>query len=172
LIGQLVMMGGAVNGPGNVSAAAEFNVFCDPEAARAVFRLPVTKTLVPLDVTSQVVLRFDLLDQLPPEGTKPGRFLRKVLPFLYRSYRQELGLEGIYLHDAVTMAAVADPELIETQALGGDVELEGELTIGATVFDRRPIPQWRPNVHVATRINVAAARDRIVQGLALAGRQG
>ncbi len=172
LIGQLVIMGGAVGGPGNVTPAAEFNVFCDPDSARAVFRLPITKTLVPLDVTSQVVMRFDLLDQLPSESTKAGKLLRKLLPFAFRSYRQELGLEGIYLHDAVTMAVAADPELVETHAFGCDVEVEGELTIGATIFDRRPIPQWRPNVHVATRINIAAARERITQGLALAGQQG
>ncbi len=101
LLGQMVIKGGAFAGPGDITAAAEFNIFCDPPAARRVFRTPTTKTLIPLDVTRQVLFTYDLLDQLPRETSRAGRFLRKVLPFLFRSHRQVLGVEGIYLHDAV-----------------------------------------------------------------------
>ena len=76
MVGRLVIAGGAVAGPGNVTPAAEFNMYCDPMAARAVFRAPVTKTLIPLDITNRVVLNYDLFNQLPEETSVVGRFLR------------------------------------------------------------------------------------------------
>ena len=102
LVGRVVIMGGAVSGPGNITPAAEFNIFCDPPAAQAVFRSPSTKTLVPLDVTNRVVLSYNLFHQLPDESTKIGSFLRKILPPAFRAYRQQFGLEGIHVHDTVT----------------------------------------------------------------------
>jgi len=68
-----VIMGGTLNGPGNITPAAEFNVYCDPESARAVLRSSATKTLVPLDVTRQVSFGYDLLDRLPADSTRAGR---------------------------------------------------------------------------------------------------
>jgi inosine-uridine nucleoside N-ribohydrolase len=169
-IGQLVIMGGSVRGPGNVTPAAEFNMYCDPLAAREVFRSRTTKTLIPLDVTSQVVLTYDLLDSLPPESTAAGKFLRRVLPFSYRAHHQLFGLEGSHVHDAVALAAVTDPGLFETTRLGADVETQGELTMGATVFDRRQAPAWRPNMDVATSIDAAAVSAAIARGWARAGQ--
>src|SRR5438552_11926931 len=98
-------MGGTLAGPGNITPAAEFNIYCDPEAAREVFRSAATKTLIPIDITSQVTFGYDLLDQLPGESTRAGRFLRRVMPHLFRSYRQELGYESIRLNDAVAFAS-------------------------------------------------------------------
>jgi inosine-uridine nucleoside N-ribohydrolase len=158
-IGHLVIMGGTLAGPGNVTAAAEFNIYCDPEAARVVFRSPVTKTLIPLDVTSRVILSYDLLQHLPSEATPAGRVLRRMLPFVFRSHRQELGLEGIWVHDAVALLAVTNPELFRTERLSGDVETSGELTLGATVFDRRPNSQERHRFDVAVDIDVARATE-------------
>lgn len=164
-VGQLVIMGGAVRSAGNITPAAEFNMYCDPVAAREVFRSRTTKTLVPLDVTNQVVLTYDLLDQLPDEGSNAGKFLRRVLPFAYRSHRQLFGLEGVLLHDAVAVVAALNPELFTTERLGGDVETQGDLTLGATVFDRRHAPEWRANMDVATGVDTAGVIDAIMRGL-------
>jgi len=172
MVGQLVITGGAISAAGNVTPAAEFNIHCDPEAAKAVFHARCTKTLVPLDVTDRVQMTLDLFDQLPAESTRAGRLLHKVLPFAFRSYRQQFGLEEIRLHDAVAVAAVLHPELFETQPLAGDVETQGDLTLGATIFDRRPRPEWRPNMDVAVGIDAVAAIDCIMRGLAEAGRAG
>jgi inosine-uridine nucleoside N-ribohydrolase len=169
-IGHLIIMGGAVTAPGNVTPAAEFNIYCDPMAARFVFRSPITTTLVPLDVTSQLVFNYDFLEQLPPEECGAGKLLRRIMPYLFWSHRQHLGQEGIHLHDAVALLAATDRELFETRAMAGDVETGGTLTIGATVFDRRRHPEWRPNMDVATAIDTAAAMDCILRGLAQAGR--
>jgi inosine-uridine nucleoside N-ribohydrolase len=164
-VGQLVIMGGTSCGPGNVTPAAEFNIYCDPAAARQVFRSKTTKTLVPLDVSSQVVMTFDLLDQLPDESTHVGALLRRILPYSFRAHRQLFGLEGTYLHDAVALMALLEPALFETQRMAGDVEVQGELTLGATVFDRRPAPEWRPNIDVATSVDSAGVIAAVMRGL-------
>ncbi len=169
LTGQIVIMGGTLGGTGNITPAAEFNIYCDPESARAVFRSRATKTLVPLDITSQVSFNYDLLDQLPAETSRAGRFLRRVLPFLFRSYRQELGYESIRLNDAVAFVAALHPELFEVELAAADIELSGELTTGATVFDRRRTREWRTNIAVATQVDAAAVRDHILRGITAAG---
>jgi len=166
-VGRLIMMGGSVDCSGNITAAAEFNIFCDPQSARLVFRSATTKTLVPLDITSRFIMTFDQFDQLPDETSRVGRLLRKILPFAFRSHRQELGLEGIYLHDAVAVLAATNPELFETTEMAADVETEGELTTGATIFDRRrrQVRQWRPNMEVAVGMNLQGVKDAILKGL-------
>lgn len=169
LVNSLVIMGGASCVPGNVTPAAEFNIYCDPLAARQVFRATATKTLVPLDVTDRVMFTYDRLNQLPDEESRAGKLVRQLLPFVYRAYRQELGLEHIHLHDAVALAAALHPEWFEIEMVAGDVEVSGELTLGATVFDRRRRPEWRANMHLAVDVNVAAVTDYIMQGLSAAG---
>ena len=171
-LGQLVILGGTVTGPGNVTPAAEFNFYSDPKAAHQVLRSPSTKTLVPLDVTQQVTMTYDLFDQLPSESTRAGKFLRSMLPYAFRSHRERLGLETIFLHEAVALAAVTHPELFQTEAMAGDVETSGTLTTGATIFDRRPHPMWRPNMDVAVNAEFNGVIDYIMRGLAHAGRAG
>lgn len=171
-LGELIIMGGAVSGPGNVTPAAEFNIYCDPSAARTVFRSPTTKTLIPLDITSQLMITYDFLDELPDDSSKAGGLLRTMLPFMFRSHHQHFGQEGIYLHDAVALVSLTDPELFERTQMAGDVETSGELTLGATIFDRRPRGDWRPNMDVATSIDTAAVIDCMLRGLKRAAANG
>ncbi len=171
LVDQLIISGGSVRCVGNVTPAAEFNMFYDPISARAVFRSATTKTLIPLDVSEKVELNLDFADQLPSESSRAGRLLRRLVPYAYRAYRQHLGQESILLHDAVTLAAALHPELFETVEMAGDIETVGELTKGATIFDRRPNALWRANMAVATRVDVAAVKDCILRGALEAGRQ-
>jgi inosine-uridine nucleoside N-ribohydrolase len=166
LVGQIVIMGGTVSGPGNITPAAEFNMYCDPAAAQAVFRSPSTKTLVPLDVTNRIELSYDLFHKLPDESTRVGRLLRQILPPVFRGYRQQFGLEGIHVHDTVTLMAAIHPELFTTKSMAGDVETQGELTLGATVFDRRRVPAWRHNMEVAVDVQKEALIEAILRDLA------
>jgi purine nucleosidase len=168
LIGHLIILGGTLNGPGNVTAAAEFNIYCDADAARRVFQSPVTKTVVPIDVTRRIVLNFDLLDRLPESNTFCSDLLRQILPGAFRAYRQQLGLEGIYLHDTVAVIAALRPDLFTTERMHGDVEVDGTLTYGATVFDRRHQPESRPNMDVAIDLDAPAVKECILRGLMLA----
>ena len=85
LVGRLVIAGGTLSVPGRVSPVADFNTFCDPLSARRVLKSTATKTLIPLDVSSELTFTFDLLDQLPSEHTNAGKFLRQILPFAFRA---------------------------------------------------------------------------------------
>ena len=165
LVGRIVIMGGTIAGPGNITPAAEFNMYCDPASAQAVFRSPSTKTLVPLDVTNRIELGYDLFNKLPDESTRVGKLLRTLLPPAFRGYRQQFGLEGIHVHDTVTLMAVMHPDLFTTKAMAGDVETQGELTLGATIFDRRRVPAWRHNMEVVTDMHKDAVIEAIIRGL-------
>jgi inosine-uridine nucleoside N-ribohydrolase len=169
LVNRIVMMGGTLGGPGNITPAAEFNIYCDPESARAVFRSKSTKTLVPLDTTNRVVLGYDFLQQLPPETTRVGKLLRKIIPPALRAFRQESGIEGIHVHDCVTLVAATDPVWFSAEEVAGDVETKGDITAGATVFDRRRIPIWRRNMEVIVDMELPRVVEQIVRALALAG---
>ena len=169
LIGEVVIAGGTVQGAGNVTPVVDFNFYCDPRAARHVVREPVTKTLVPLETTGQVIFGFDLLDQLPDESSRAGDILRRMLPHAFRAHRQLLGSEGISMHDVVALVAVTNPELFERTTVAADVETGGELTAGMLVVDRRTVRQWRPNLDLLVNCDVLAVKDCILRGLAAAG---
>ncbi len=163
LVGRIVMTGGTVSGPGNITPAAEFNMYCDPASARAVFRSRTTKTLIPLDLTNRVVLTYDLFGKLPSESKVIGSLLHRILPPAFRAYRQEFGLEGIHVHDSVALMAVLHPELFTMQEMAGDVETTGDLTTGATVFDRRRVPAWRHNMEVAIDMQTEQVIEEIIR---------
>lgn len=164
LIGHLIICGGTLARPGNATAAAEFNFYCDAEAARNVLRSPVTKTLIPLDVTEQLSWGFERLETIKRLNSRTGALLERILPGAYRMSRQRLGIEGIYLHEVVaTMAAVA-PQLFTTKAMFADVETVGELTHGTCVVDRRLNSTERPNLDVATDLDLGAV-DKLLLGL-------
>ncbi len=168
-IGHLIIVGGTLAGPGNVTAAAEFNVYCDAEAAQLVFRSPVTKTLLPLDVSSTAELDIGFLDQLPEESTGVGRVLHATLPGAFRAFRQRLGVEGIFVPEAVAVVAALHPELLTTERLYSDVETAGSLTHGATVLDRRQVAAGHPNMDVVTEFDTQAAIDSMLRTLQAVG---
>lgn len=170
LIDRIIMVGGSVNGVGNIRPGVEFNFFCDPEAARFVFQSPTTKTLIPLDITSRVNMTFDFVDELPSATTRAGALMRKIIPKYFQSCRQQLGQEGVHIHDAVALLYCLNPELFETEEMAGDVETLGELTRGATIFDRRDRRDWRNNMEVAVAADEASIVDCIVRGLKYAGQ--
>ncbi len=101
MVDQIIMVGGSLDGRGNISPCAEFNFYFDPMSARTVIRSRSTKTLIPLDVTRQVKFGMGLLEELPKEDTRAGHFLHQILPYAFRAHRQQLGLERITLNDAV-----------------------------------------------------------------------
>ena len=169
LIGAVVACGGTVHAAGNATAVADFNFYSDPAAARHVVREPVTKTVVPLETTAQVVYEFDLLDRLPRDFTRAGKILRPMLAHAFRAQRQLLGSEGIRLHDVAALVAVTNPELFERDTVAADVEAFGELTAGMLVVDRRPHRPAQPNTDLLVACDAAAVQDCVLRGLAAAG---
>ncbi|MCC9643134.1 nucleoside hydrolase [Rhodopirellula sp. JC740] len=171
LIDKVVISGGAVSHSGNATAVSEMNFFFDPASAKQVFASATTKSLVPLDVTDGVTFGVDLLEKLPAETTRAGKLLHKILPYKFRISHQKLGREVIPLQDATAIIAVSEPELFQWEDMAGDVEVNGALTRGMTVFDRRLRPEWSVNMEVARRASVADVRDAIVRSIRYAGQQ-
>ena len=151
-LGRLVIMGGAIGVPGNVSAVAEFNIFVDPHAADVVFRAGLPITLVPLDVTRQVRLTRDFL-QHASQGAETG--LVQVTQHLTRQplHSQE---QSMAMHDPLAVAVAIDPSLVTCISLPVCVETHGSHTIGMTVADRRPPASWSSDM---PRLEVALAVD-------------
>ncbi len=171
LVGRLIASGGSLNAEGDATPAAEFNIYADPAAAKMVLCSRMTKTLVPLDVSRQLTFSFDLLEQLPKDISRAGKVLRKILPHAFRAQRQILGREDIQLTSVVPIVMLTNPELFETHAQALDIECEGTLTTGMTVFDRRPVPEWRNNIEVAQSMDVTSVRDCVLRSLQHAGSE-
>lgn len=171
LINNVIISGGSVTQPGNASPIAERNMFFDAESAAEVMDSPTTKSLVPLDVTEQVLFGVQLLEQLPSKFTRAGAFLHKVLPFAFRTAHEKLGRELIPLYDPTTLLALLEPELFSWENMAGKVETRGELTRGATVFDQRLRPEWPMNMEVAVGVDEQESKSAILRGLLYAGQE-
>ena len=142
-VGRIVVMGGAIAVPGNITPAAEFNFYVDPEAAAAVLDAGLPVELVPLDVTRRVVLAQGVLtERLLRCSDRVARF---ILDFTLHGFAfgEEREGGGIVLHDPLAMAVALDPSLVTFEALHVEVECEGKLTRGLSLADRRAIPSHR-----------------------------
>lgn len=170
MIDRVIIAGGSVSGVGNVTATAEFNMHFDPPSAQAVFHSATTKSLLPLDISNQLGFGWELVEKLPPRYTKVGAVLQEIVPHLCRSTRQQLGQETISLHAVLPILMLIEPMLFEWEEMAGDVEITGELTRGATVFDQRSPRQWRPNMEVASSIDADAAHDAFYNSLKYAAQ--
>ena len=162
---DVVVQGGSVAVGGDVTAAAEFNVYCDAGSAREVFRSNLTPTVVPLDVVGAMTFGYDLLDFVRNRESRTCRMLTEILPGYYHAYRQRFGIEGVRLHSLVALLAAAYPGIAKAKPMHADVETSGEVTHGATVFDRRDVPDGEVNVEVVMSIDAEAARDIVFRAL-------
>jgi inosine-uridine nucleoside N-ribohydrolase len=157
---RLICLGGAVDGGGDVTASAELNIYCDPEAARNVLRMPATKSLVPLEIGRQAVLTMDQIQKLADDDNRRARFLKSMLTYAFRAYHEHLGREGFPLREVVALTAVSHPEFFESRRIAVDVEVSGELTRGMTVADRRlTTPVHRLNMEVPVRVSESGVLD-------------
>ena len=156
----IVCLAGAISTPGDVTPAAEFNIHHDPDAARVVLRFPATKTLVPLDASQRTVLTFEQYHRLGlSESSASGRLLQHLMPFALRAHHQHLGVEGLRLAEVTALAAISRPHQFQRTTMSVDVEVEGELTRGMTVFDRRSNPSWRKNIDVVCDVDPQGVLD-------------
>ncbi|MDO4569373.1 MAG: nucleoside hydrolase [Planctomycetia bacterium] len=167
---RLIIVGGSILEPGNATPVAEFNFYRDAHAARQIFRCRAAKTLIPLDVTNKILIDYDVVKILPPEGTRLGDFLRDVIPHSLYLHRQYLGIEGMLVPGVVGLLSLLRPEMFLSKMLPGDVETDGELTRGMSVFDRRILPKWNANIDVATDIFASNIREEILKFLKSLGR--
>src|SRR5262249_39028160 len=158
---RIVLMGGAI-GEGNVTPAAEFNIWSDPEAARRVFSSSLDLTMVGLDVTHRALMTPERVERLAASG-RAGRLAAELHGFYGSFHLRHYGWEGAPIHDAVALAHVIDGSLLETAHRGVVVDTGPELSRGRTYVDRWQLAGWPPNCHVAVGIDAERFLDLLVE---------
>ena len=153
---EVIIMGGAIRVPGNVTPASEFNIFVDPHAAQRVFKSGLPITLVPLDVTEKVCLESKEIENLAHEMAAPlGMFLSDCTSKAVEHMERVRGKAGVYLHDPLAVGVAINRSLVETTPLHVDVEIGRGITQGMTLADFRTIRddlKQPPNVQVALEV--------------------
>lgn len=134
-IKEIVMMGGAYFEVGNITPAAEFNIYVDPDAADVVMRSGVPIVMVPLDVTHQILTTRERLDRITAIGNQTGDDVAKMLEFSQRFDLQKYASPGAPLHDPCVIAYLLKPELFVGRHINVSIETASELTLGMTVAD-------------------------------------
>jgi inosine-uridine nucleoside N-ribohydrolase len=158
---RIVLMGGAI-AEGNVTPAAEFNVWADPEAAKRVFASGLEVTMVGLDVTHRALVRTEHKERLRAAG-RVGRTVAELLDFYDRFHREVYGFDGSPIHDAVALAYAFRPDLLETRELNVEVDCESELCRGRTVVDLWRRSGREANAKVAVGIDAVAFVELLVE---------
>jgi inosine-uridine nucleoside N-ribohydrolase len=164
---RIVLMGGAI-AEGNFTPAAEFNIWCDPEAAARVFASGLDVTMVGLDVTHQALLGPAEEAKLREAG-RVGAFVAELNVFFSRYHRETYGWEGAPIHDAVALAHVIRPELVETRRRNVEIELESDLTRGRTVVDLWNRTDREPNANVAVELDRDGFFELLIERIATLG---
>jgi inosine-uridine nucleoside N-ribohydrolase len=161
---RIVLMGGAI-AEGNVTPAAEFNIWADPEAAQRVFTSGLDVTMVGLDVTHRALVSPEQLRQ----AGRIGEVVAELLEFYGGFHRSVYGWDGSPIHDAVAVAHVIDPELLEVERLNVRIDTESELCRGRTVVDLWRRTGLEPTANVAVGIDSERFVDLLQERLARLG---
>jgi inosine-uridine nucleoside N-ribohydrolase len=161
---RIVLMGGAVR-DSNVTPAAEFNIYVDPEAASIVFESGAPIVMVGLDVTNRARLSFADIEELASWNGKVSRVLAPLLRFFARANREVFGFDGAPLHDALAVAHLLRPEVIRTRAMNVVVETAGEYTRGRTVADVYGVSGRPANAEVAEEVDVPLFRELLFRAI-------
>ncbi|UCF99580.1 MAG: nucleoside hydrolase [Spirochaetaceae bacterium] len=161
---RIVLMGGAVF-DSNITPAAEFNIYVDPEAAKVVFGSGVPVTMVGLDVTNKALFGFDDIERLARSNGKVSRVVAPLLKFFAQANKTIFGFEGAPLHDALAVAHLIKPEVIKTRRLNVEIETDGELTRGRTVADVYGVTGKPANTDVALEVDNDLFKELLVQAI-------
>jgi purine nucleosidase len=145
---ELVMMGGGFFEGGNITPAAEFNIYVDPEAAAAVFKSGIPIVMMPLDVTHKVLTLKSRVAKLREIGSRPAIALVEMLDFFERFDIEKYGSDGGPLHDPTVIAYLLKPELFSGRDCNVEVETASPLTVGMTVVDWWQVTGRKHNARV------------------------
>lgn len=173
---SVVLMGGAYT-RGNSTPCAEFNIYVDPEAAEAVFRGAWDVTMVGLDLTHQALATAELQDRVRAIGGDLAQFALDVWGFVGGAYKEFYEFDYPPVHDAVCVAAIADPEVFTTEKAFVTVELHGQWTKGMTVTNFATVPGMHheasegmpmgdATTNVAMRLDWSRFADLVVDSIA------
>ena len=177
-IPMLSLMAGSITF-GNATAAAEFNVFADPEAADIVFRSGIPIKMCGLNVTRQAGASEADIERIRALESEVGRVVADLLTFFLGALRGRYGLDTASLHDPCAAALLIEPSLFTLEPMHVAVELAGEHTRGMTVCDYRFARLWasegwkrdgsattpHPNAEVATAVNREGFMELMIDAL-------
>jgi inosine-uridine nucleoside N-ribohydrolase len=166
-IRELVVMGGACFELGNVTPAAEFNIHVDPHAAAIVLDSGVPITMIPLDVTHQVLSTPPRVEALRRLGNRCGPAVAALLDSFEINRRDKFGARSMALHDPSVIAYLLRPALYDGREVNVAIETQGTLTMGMTVVDWWGVTGRKANVRFMNTVDADGFYDLLVAKLAL-----
>ena len=163
---EIVLMGGAYFEVGNITPAAEFNIYVDPEAAKIVFGAGCPITVMPLDVTHKALVTKDRNDAFRALGTKVGVAVAQMTDFFERFDKEKYGSSGAPLHDPCVTAYLIRPDLFTGRHINVEIETGSALTLGMTVADWWRVTDRAPNAMFMGDIDAQGFFDLLTERLA------
>ncbi|MBB4009469.1 nucleoside hydrolase [Allorhizobium taibaishanense] len=145
---ELVMMGGGFFEGGNITPAAEFNIYVDPQASKIVFASGIPIVMLPLDVTHQLLTTKARVARIAAIGSRPAKVMVDWLEFFERFDIEKYGSDGGPLHDPSVIAYLLKPELFSGRDCNVEIETASELTVGMSVIDWWRVTGRKPNAKV------------------------
>ena len=162
-VDQLVMMGGGFFAGGNVTPAAEFNIYVDPHAAHVVFTSGIPIVMMPLDVTHQAMTTPQRLQRIRDLGTPAGDAVAGMLDFYDNYDIERYGLEGGPLHDPTVIAYLLSPDLFRGKEVSVEIETAPGPTQGMTLVDWWGVTDQAPNATVMSEIDADGFYDLLIE---------
>ena len=166
-IREIVLMGGAMREAGNTTPSAEFNILEDPDAAHIVMQCGRPLTIVPLDVTHQVLVSKDRLEQLRELNTPIGSAVVGMMEFFNRFDSEKYGSDGAPLHDPCTIAYLLKPDLFEGKMCNVEIETGSPLTRGHTAVDFWGITDRTRNANWLHKVDADGFFELLIKRLKL-----
>lgn len=163
---EIVLMGGAYFEVGNITPAAEFNIYVDPEAAKIVFGADCPITVMPLDVTHKALVTKERNDAFRALGTKVGVAVAQMTDFFERFDKEKYGSSGAPLHDPCVTAYLIRPDLFTGRHINVEIETGSALTLGMTVADWWRVTDRAPNAMFMGDIDAQGFFDLLTERLA------
>lgn len=163
---ELVMMGGGFSEGGNITPAAEFNIYVDPHAADVVFRSGIPLVVMPLDVTHKLLTTKSRVARLRDNGRRASVALAEMLEFFERFDVEKYGSDGGPLHDPTVIAWLLKPEIFSGRDCNVEIEISSELTIGMTVIDWWHVSGRARNAKVIRDVDADAFFDLLIERIA------
>ena len=167
LIKEIIMMGGGFFEGGNITPAAEFNIYVDPEAAAEVLVSGIPITMLPLDVTHKALTSRSRIESFRKIGNKAGIATAEMLDFFERFDVEKYGSEGGPLHDPNVITYLLRPEFYEGKYVNVEIEVGSDLTRGMTVVDWWNVTTRKKNVYYVDRVKDEEFFNFLIQRIKL-----
>ncbi|MET3574959.1 nucleoside hydrolase [Bhargavaea ullalensis] len=162
---EVIIMGGAVRVPGNITPTAEYNMYIDPEAAKIVLHSGLPVKLVGLDVTEQTLLTGSEIERM--QGNPEGQFVKDSTGGYMKRYEEITGLHACAMHDPFAVGVAIDPSFAWTERLHVDVETNSDLCDGQTVADFSNWTGKEPNIDVCLEADSERFIEYLVETIRL-----